>query len=129
MSAFMVSDRTLQVIAVFANDIGIRPLNIDKINAAVETLHAQNVASLRARYGARNGMESPPPPRLRHLLDVQKLLAFKPGVVLKACHCYAYQACETEGYWTSEAAKIVNRAEHNAGANVEGYADAPWGSL
>jgi hypothetical protein len=125
----MVSDRTLQVIAVWAHE-GARPLDMVEINNAVITLYVQNVASLKARYSDGASMASPEPLPM-NLLDVQKFFSSRITIatVLRACDCYDYQACETSDYAESEAARIVARARYRAGRKVEGYEAAPWGTL
>ena len=47
-----------------------------------------------------------------------------PVAVLKACHCYRYQSCETPDYDETEAAAICNYIETRAMRNLPGYDDA-----
>lgn len=49
------------------------------------------------------------------------------GVILKLCHCYDYQACETEEYRESLAHRYVRAIEAHACRRVKGYEAAPWG--
>jgi hypothetical protein len=46
--------------------------------------------------------------------------------ILKMCQCYDYQACESDDYYESDAAKIVDVIRHRAIRNLDGYDDAPW---
>ena len=41
--------------------------------------------------------------------------------VLRACQFYEYQACETEGYYLSEAATIIRWVMGKAIRNLDGY--------
>ncbi len=46
---------------------------------------------------------------------------WKPVEIIKACNCYDYQACETEGYKDSEAHDIVHRIRQHAILLLPGY--------
>src|SRR5580704_16709688 len=47
-------------------------------------------------------------------------------MIIKACDCYDYQACETDDYRQSIAAHIVNTIRREAIRVMPGYDDAPW---
>ncbi|HEY6728323.1 MAG TPA: hypothetical protein VI197_30140 [Polyangiaceae bacterium] len=47
--------------------------------------------------------------------------------IIKACHCYAYQACEHPGWEASDARKLTNAIEAHAVRHLPGYDAAPWG--
>ena len=49
---------------------------------------------------------------------------WKPVEIIKACNCYDYQACETEGYKNSEAHDIVHRIRELAILLLPGYDEA-----
>ncbi|HKD76084.1 MAG TPA: hypothetical protein VKB76_11345 [Ktedonobacterales bacterium] len=122
MSAYLCSDEHLSLLA---NTIGAGdPLKED---AAFAMLLAENLRSLRHRYshnaGALNDFANdaemakrdtrPASAIVREALAsrfaadalTRALLATQ---MIKACDCYDYQACETDDYRESEAAKAVN---------------------
>jgi hypothetical protein len=87
-------------------------------------LWAENVRSLRARYGS-SAEEMIPERRYTF-----RLLA--PGsvpvvVILKSIHCLRYQSCEAEDYERTLAAQLLDRIEKHAISCLPGYSDAPWG--
>lgn len=49
------------------------------------------------------------------------------ALILKACDCYDYQACETDDYDQSIARRIIDRIRDRAIHSLPGYEDAPWG--
>lgn len=52
---------------------------------------------------------------------------FDPVQVLKACDCYAYQACEHQEWQTSEAFAIITALRSKAWHALPGYDAAEWG--
>jgi len=46
--------------------------------------------------------------------------------VVKACHCFDYQSCETDDYEESVAHKIIRAIEARAVTQLTDYDDAPW---
>lgn len=53
--------------------------------------------------------------------------AFQAIQVVKACHCYAYQACEHPEWKESEAKAWIAALEAVAVRNLPGYEQAEWG--
>lgn len=51
----------------------------------------------------------------------------EPVAVLKACACFDYQACETDDYHETKAAKWIDRLRHLAITQLPGWDAAPWG--
>ena len=49
-----------------------------------------------------------------------------PVQILKACQCYDYQACETEGYEQTDAQRITRAIAAHAINNLDGYDKAEW---
>jgi hypothetical protein len=49
------------------------------------------------------------------------------ATVIKACHCFDYQACETDDYESSIAHKIIRAIEARAIRALPHYENAPWG--
>lgn len=148
MSAFMCSDRHLGILAAYAVahvleavPYGLRSeLELDgfehrrgatyrTISRVASMLMSENLRSLAHRY-----------PRDHHL-DAEAYDAFElprtieadarklPRMhIVKACHCYAYQACEHPGWQASDARKLIDAIEAHAVRNLPGYADASWGA-
>lgn len=55
-------------------------------------------------------------------------LDIDPVQVLKSCHCFAYQACEHDGWKKSEAKAFIDSLEGDAVNALTGYDDAQWGA-
>ena len=48
--------------------------------------------------------------------------------IIKMCHCYDYQSCEADGYYESEAKRMVTWIEKDMIRKLPGYEDSPhWG--
>ena len=85
-------------------------------------LHAANVRSVNARYQdniSADGFKyrAPTSSKLRNLSPIQ---------ILKANHCYAYQACETDDWQQSEAFAIIAAIEQEAICTLPGYDAADY---
>lgn len=52
---------------------------------------------------------------------------FSPVQVIKACHCFRYQACEDKGWEASEACAFIEELKDNAENALPGYEEAEWG--
>lgn len=132
MSAFMCSDRHLTALAAYAVRHGLSGIALhdyptaSEVKAAIKetlgVLARENVESLDSRYPNDTGR------------DVSRVdpLAIADGTfglltIIKACHCYAYQACEHTGWNASRAKQIVERIEAHAVRALPGYEAAPWG--
>jgi hypothetical protein len=132
MSAWLCSENHLNLIAnVSAQGDPV------KGRTAFNTLRRENLRSLSARYPGRD-----------FLADWQreaKQYRFKPQplppldrqnatltLLIKQCDCFDYQACETDDYNESKAAKLVDAVRKSAiaaGGFTEGafYDAQPWG--
>ena len=53
---------------------------------------------------------------------------YDPVQVIKACHCYEYQACEHPGWAGSEAKAVTDALLAAAVRALPGYEDAEWGA-
>ena len=128
MSAFLLDDHHLNALVFWADCYGLigkSQRDPATCAAAGKMLLRQNVDSLIARYG-----DDP--------CDFAEVLAsyeyrvtsllpmLKPVYLLKLCDCYDYQACETEDYDESAAARFVNRLRKYAIMNLPGYDQALW---
>lgn len=146
MSAYFVSDAHINVMLTFAlqnrillpdPDVPATSLDLTATSNATRigrALLLQNARSLVARYGtriemipelARNESHAKhfvfrPDIRLRSLGD------FLPIAIIKASHCFDYQACETDDYETNSAAKIMVALREGAAHYLPHYADMPW---
>lgn len=135
MSAFMCSDRHLTALAAYALRNGLSGLpeaalpdypSAVMVRSAIKqtlgVLARENAESLDARY---------PGDKSRDVSAVDPLAVpdgtFDLLTIIKACHCYAYQACEHTGWETSRAKQIVDRIEAHAVRALPGYDAAPWG--
>lgn len=98
-----------------------------------QMLWNQNIRSVRVRYGVGDlpgPTANPDIPAEEQFIYKPRpwTMEVKPIQVIKACHCYAYQSCEsddwalTESYRFSEA--LINASVHS----VAGYEDAEWGA-
>ena len=52
----------------------------------------------------------------------------EPVQVLKSCNAYRYQACEHDGWETSEACSFIDSLREKAISCMPGYEDASWGA-
>lgn len=88
--------------------------------ALAELLHAENVKSVNARY------ESSDEPAFKFCWKAADR-RLSPVQLIKAAHCFAYQACEHEGWEKSEAHGVIHAIEQHALRDVPGYEQAAWG--
>ena len=132
MSAFSVSTAHLDYLVTAAYRYGclkqVTPhfspflTDYDVATKVLRMLRAENNASLAARYPSHPDMQS----ALED--DDEATLRGEPDPVqvLKAVNCYAYQACEHDGWEASEARKFCERLKACAIANLPGYREAAW---
>lgn len=124
MSAFQVSNKHIDAMVAArqllkAGHFAVAPnLSDDEFG---RLLIRENMASLAARY--------------RDPIDEAEIAAYTytpcrlPMVValIKAVHCYQYQACEHEGWEKSDAAGYCREMLDGLSRQLPGYNDAPWG--
>jgi hypothetical protein len=132
MSAYIVSHATLNAMLTFGAR-GDDPLRLqldgaplyfdspDDLQRAAAILLAENVRSVKARYGLR----AQPEPITFRYCHTEAHLA--PVQVLKLCDCFDYQACETGDYPETAAARIVAAIRVKATRALPGYRRAEWG--
>lgn len=86
-------------------------------------LAQENAASLGARYG-----DEPEPWVLGYEYPTRQLQSMVPGVVegLRLIDCYEYQACEHEGWYSSEAYRYCDALRRALIGHLPGYDEAPW---
>lgn len=134
MSAFMVSDKTLRVLAIECVLRKIVPATVaqadcvgalaTKVQAA---LHFRNVSALVDRYGAKEGalMGSPVPPPIG-AADVLMGARPSPGAVAKLSSCYVYQACDGRAWDDSPEARMVESLRSDLLRSLPGYDAEGW---
>jgi hypothetical protein len=132
MSAYMVSENHLHALVNYAlqHNLDYRTpdrrvrITRDSAEEVGQLLSDENYRSVHRRYSDRAADYFGKPPAYRF-----KLVLALPGAVamLKLCHCYAYQACETDDWESSIAFHIIDAIKDHAARHVPGYDAAPWG--
>jgi hypothetical protein len=147
MSAFMCSDRHLGILAAYA----VAHL-LDKVPYALRTelerdgfeckpgathrtisrvasmLASENLRSLAHRYPRDHHLDAAAYDNFDIPRTIEADARMTPTLhIIKACHCYAYQACEHPGWQDSAARKLVDAIEAHAVLHLPGYDAAPWG--
>lgn len=126
MSAFVVSDNHILVLVEAARRYTWDREKPETIHRGVENwqeivdiLIAENYRSVNHRY---------PHQAEPHKIQYKPMstFSFTPVDILKACDCYDYQACETNDYRQTQAAKIIDRIRAMAISKLPGYDKAPW---
>ena len=107
MSAYLVSDETINVIAWGLFNYGVELKNVrpaifvnDTIEEMGKVLLKQNYESLGARYGD----DTTP-----HEYHFERPKKFNEGILLGCVQCYIYQACETPDFFESDIYKALKR--------------------
>lgn len=62
-----------------------------------------------------------------HAFQFKVVRELTPIEIIKLCHCYRYQACETDDWEQTEAYVIMNELRDMAISALPGYEEAPWG--
>lgn len=125
MSAWICSDLHINTLAAFAKAHDIRVYynggfidNEPQRIAAI--LYTANVESVNQRYEADDDSST----FTYAPVNVTKI---KPVVIIKACHCFDYQACEVDNYESTVAYFIIQAIIGAACRILPGYEAAPWG--
>lgn len=122
MSCFICDDKHISALAGYAAHVR----GNDSAREIAEILYEANVQSFVARYEGRYTNEIEP-----FEFDdnaATKGAHAKPVAIIKAAHCFAYQACEFDGWETCSAKKIVDAIVSNATHDLPGYDDAARGA-
>ena len=123
MSAFIVSDNHInalvQALEQWSRASYIK-INTAMLNRAAQTLLNENYRSFNARYPK----ETEEAPTIRY---TRRITPYIQAEIFKACDCYEYQACETDDYEKTEAAKWIEKIRHVTARSLPGYDTAPWG--
>lgn len=133
MSAFVVSRYDIDIlVTAYANlnREGAKLLNPKRVG---RELLLENVKSFEAAYRVHG---RPKGHDMRHEmargLSLARAYRFTrrralPAAVAKIAQCYAYQACEHDGWPTSNAKAIVDALIERFPETLPGYDDMPWG--
>lgn len=121
MSAFQCSNKHISALASYAmmhnihvvTGTGVTTLDRD----IAKVLYDANVESLQACYGERVEIA----PFRFEVVELPSAVQ-----VIKACHCFAYQSCEFDGWRDSMACRLLEAIEGNALQHLPGYAEADW---
>jgi hypothetical protein len=135
MSAFIVSDYHINALVTWAanrhafnavtyywagrsRDVRSDPQRIANV------LYAENVRSVNARYD-----DAEPAHGFNYVGTGRTGLSayrLSPVQIIKACHCLAYQSCETSDWEDTEAFAILRGIEDAAVRSLAGYDEADW---
>ncbi len=128
MSAYLCDNGHISALALYAARAGLPPNVLPREFAPVEEiaeaiareLYAANCASLADRYGDKE--QAPftyePPSVVKLANHVQ---------VIKAAHCFEYQASEWRGWDESHARQVLRAVIAHAVMSLPGYEKAMWG--
>ena len=126
VSAFLVDRACISAIVMVAQRHvrdGASSFNVSPDDLG-RMLWRENMLSLGARYGDAVDEEAL---ASYHFGLTSALLSASPAALIKNLHCYAYQACEHDGWETSDAKKLCDRLESWLVHRLPGYDKAPWG--
>ncbi len=119
MSAFIVSMTTIDALVTYAIGGGPYRVTGDDPDKVGQMLVDQNYRSVEARYHEPSQI-----PRYRFRPYIKPLSQVD---MIKLSQCYDYQACETEDYETTAAARLMKGIRSKAIRALPGYEAAPWG--
>ena len=131
MSAFIVNDYHINALLNYALNLHERihvprlqieisgSISDEQLSAIGQILLDENYRSVNYRYA-----EKTKPHEFKFKRDY--FTHRKPVEILKACNCIDYQSCETDDYYQSKAAKIIDTIRAYAISNLPGYDTAAW---
>lgn len=126
MSAFMCSERHLSALVHYAVQNRVRwyagcgrYANEVGGQQVLDILAQQNERSVCTRYTDENG-------GVAVTMRLGKREVLSPIQIIKLANSYDYQACETDDYRDTEAAKIVAAIRDEACRKLPGYEEASW---
>lgn len=138
MSAWLVSQTHVRALVTAASELRnhqfVHNLGLSEdLNELGKEIWRENIRSLRARYGDDPDDAWDPAPEGFSFAEVH-VSDFE---LVKACHCFDYQACETDDYHETPVAKLVKEIKRCALGRLAltddecsvtlAYDDAPWG--
>ena len=119
MSAFIVADAHIDFLVTYAIGGGPSRVSGENPQELGQMLLDQNTRSVNWRYRDNAAAEKYVFRPFTGLMT--------PIAAIKLCDCYDYQACETDDYEKTEAARLVDAIRSKAIRALPGYDDAPWG--
>lgn len=133
MSAFMMSDRSLKMLAKGIVNTTSIPLSVtgsddplERANAVLKCLWKENVNSLVSRYpGSYQEMVGECPVFTREEVRGSNNVSW--GALAKVMACYEYQSCEHTKWEESDAHKMCRWFSGNLLKKLPGYDEQPWG--
>ena len=129
MSAFLCDSLHLSILGAYA--VKKQPVSLyrdgmwqtfSEPELIAELLYHQNQRSINERYSETDN--EPFTFDHRAMMAVRQ---YTPVEIIKACHCYAYQACETDDYADTLTAALIADIIDTAVRALPGYQDAHWG--
>lgn len=132
MSAFIVGDDHVNALVTYAmlkrvsyyHDGKRFKIVSDNAEEVGRILMDENVRSVAYRYCGRIDDDA------KNSGAAYRFRLFPPNTpalyILKGCHCFAYQASETDDWETTRAHSIIAAIEAQAMYDLPGYDDAPW---
>lgn len=136
MSAYIVSHSLIDALLSFAIRDRVsyftngQPVSITLDNATEvgRILLTENERSVLFRYEDLTANSTNKPGTIGEDAQTYEFSARKGNipalVLLKACNCFDYQACETNDYDGTLAATIINAIRKSATSDLPGYSDA-----
>ncbi len=125
MSAYIVSKDHISALVSFCNAKNVyvyydgKKFDVTNLDAIGQILVNENYRSVNTRYSSNDA------PFVYEFQYLQR--HFTLIQIIKLCHCYNYQSCETEDYYESLAYAIVRGIESHAVRLLPGYEEAEWG--
>lgn len=127
MSAYMTCVEHRSALAFYAvrkqisGDYGHGEL--DSMKRVFAMLTDANVASLRARYPKDADFDDGDT-----FIEPRPNTRYAPIDIIVAAKCFRYQACEFDGWESSQAAALIERIISHAIGELPGYNEAKWGA-
>jgi len=89
-----------------------------------QTLKDEMIKSLNSRYPKANYKSDSYRHHPKYVHDGGRIT---PIVIIKLCHFYEYQTCESPTWKNSLAHSIISITIRESISKIPGYSDAPWG--
>lgn len=121
MSAFIVEDDLIDLLVTYATSGGPFRVSAENPQKLGDMLVAENYRSVNHRYRESD----PPHPYRYHVWSG----VMDPVQVIQSCNCFDYQACETDDYRDTPAARLVDNIRSKAiRAALPQMEKAKWGA-
>lgn len=138
MSAYICAPEHFAALAVFAMRYGNNNCalaewrgrdHIDGAERIAKELAMENIRSVQARYDSNDGADGE---EITEAVRIAKAMCIRPPKlsaiqIIKMCHCYEYQSCETDDWQDTLACRQIRYIEKQAIRELPGYDAAEWG--